>query len=391
MQNPPPVQPPTQSPVQPTVRIVNLLPTALVVIGVLLLLNFFSRVSASLLAVTLAVLLATALNPVVVFFERWMPRAVAAVLTVLLVLGGLVGLIWLAVPPIAAQFANLLQGLPTDLSQLETWLEDWLDRYPQLGFLFQGDNLSALGRRAVSWATGVLPTLLSVTGALTSLVFLAVATLILLLFALSNPVPLVGGVLGVLPVRYRSRAREALANVLQQMGAWGRAEVLVMLIVGVGMATGLYLLGVENWLVFGVISALGELIPNIGPILAAVPPVLFTLLDDPQKALYVALFTIVLQQVEGNLIVPLLMGSAAEMHPFSITVGVLLFGSVFGLVGALLTVPFLIVIKAVYQTFYLDRQPEVSEQKTDDLIHGELAAGQEEKQGPGSGPTNGQE
>lgn len=364
----------TRTPVQ----IVNLLPTALAVIGVLLLLNFFGRVSATLLTVALAVLLATALNPVVVFFERWLPRGVAAVLTVLLVLGALVGLVWLAVPPIASQFADLIQGLPTDLSQLEALLEDWLNLYPQLGFLLQGDNLAALGRRAVSWVTNILPTVLTLTGAVVSFIFLAVVTLILLLFALSKPVPLINGVLGVLPVRHRSRAREALANILKQMGAWGRAEVLVMLIIGVGMAVGLYLLGVENWLVFGVISALGELIPNLGPILAAIPPILFTLVNDPQLAIYVAIYAVVLQQIEGNLIVPFLMGSAAEMHPFSITVGVLIFGSVFGLVGAFLTVPLMIVIKAIYETFYLGGQPDVSEQKTDDLIHGELAEGQGE-------------
>ncbi|WP_180970121.1 AI-2E family transporter [Deinococcus planocerae] len=365
MQRPPSVQPP--------VRIVNLLPTALVVIGLLLLLNFFGRVSASLLAVTLAVLLATALNPVVVFFERWMSRGVAAVLTVLVVLGALVGLFWLAVPPIAAQFADLLQGLPRDAAQLEEYLREWLDRTPQLAALVQQIDLAALARRAASWLTNLFPVLLSVTGSVASFLFLAVVTFITLLFALSNPVPLINGVLGALPQRYRPQAREALANVLNQMGAWGRAQVLVMLIIGVGMAVGLYLLGVENWLVFGVISALGELIPNIGPILAAVPPVLFTLLGDPQQALYVAIYAVVLQQVEGNLIVPFLMGSAANLHPFSITVGVLLFGSVFGLIGSVLTVPFLIIIKSVYETFYLGRQPEVSEQKTEDLIHGELA------------------
>ncbi|WP_216326519.1 AI-2E family transporter [Deinococcus aestuarii] len=370
----------------PPVRIVNLLPTALVIIGVLLLLNFSSRVSSSLLAVTLAVLLATALNPLVVFFERWVPRGVAAVLTVLLVLGAVVGLVWLAVPPIVAQFANLLQGLPSDAAQLEAYLQEWLDRTPQLAALVQQIDLASLARRAAGWLSNLFPLLLSVTGSLASFLFLAVVTFITLLFALSSPVPLINGVLGALPQRYRPQAREALATVLSQMGAWGRAQVLVMLIIGVGMAAGLYLLGVENWLVFGVISALGELIPNIGPVLAAIPPILFTLLGDPQLAFYVAIYAVVLQQVEGNLIVPFLMGSAANMHPFSITVGVLLFGSVFGLVGAFLTVPFLIIIKAVYETFYLDRQPDVSEQKTEDLIHGELAdptpGGQGERRGP---------
>ena len=66
------------------IRVVNLLPSALAVLGVILALYFFSQVSASLMAVTLAVLLASALNPVVLFFERWMPRGFAALFSVLL-------------------------------------------------------------------------------------------------------------------------------------------------------------------------------------------------------------------------------------------------------------------------------------------------------------------
>lgn len=362
--------PPT--PGRPRVQVVNLLPTALAVLAVLLALSFFRQVRAPLLAVTLAALLAAALNPAVRFFGgRGLPRGVAAGLTVLLGLGGLAGLAWLAVPPLVAQAADLLRELPTDLTQLERRLERWTAPYPQLQFIAQEDTLAALGGRAAEWASGAAGTLLSATGTLLAGLVTGLVTLIMLLFVLANPVPLLRGLLGALPARQRAPARRAVGQVLAQTAAWGRATLLIMLIMGAVMAGGLYLLGVENWLLFGVLSALGELVPNIGPVVAIIPPILFTLADDPQRALYVALFSLVVQQIESYVLAPFLLGGAAKMHPLSVTVGVLLFGSVFGLVGAFLTVPFLIVIKAVYEAFFLSRRPPVPEEDVLALVNGE--------------------
>ena len=279
----------------------------------------------------------------------------------------------------------MLGELPTDVRQLETRLEGWLAQYPQLAPLLQQDNLSQLQERVLNWASGAAGSLLNLTGTVVGGIFTAVVTLIMVLFVLSNPVPLVTGVMEAVPVRFRRQAALALAEILKQMGAWRRATLLIMLIMGVVMALGLRLLGVDNWLVFGVITALGELVPNV----AIIPPILFTLADDPQKALSVALFAFVIQQIESYVLAPFLLGGAAKMHPLSVTVGVLLFGSVFGLVGAFLTVPFLIVIKALYKHFYLEGKPSVPEPFAKALISGEVQeeveqeAEEKEKHEPG--------
>ncbi|MFC6592960.1 AI-2E family transporter [Deinococcus lacus] len=276
------------------------------------------------------------------------------------------------IPPIAAQVAGLLGELPADLGQLEARVESWLVRYPQLAPLLAQDNFAQFQQRAVAWAAGAAGGLLSMTGAVVGSIFTGVVTLIMVLFVLANPAPLLTGILEAVPVRWRRQAAFALAEILKQMGAWGRATLLIMLIMGVAMAAGLYFIGVDNWLVFGVITALGELVPNIGPIVAIIPPILFTLADDPQKALTVAIFAFIIQQLESYVLAPFLLGGAAKMHPLSVTVGVLLFGSVFGLVGAFLTVPFLIVIKAVYKHFYLEGKPSVPEPFALALISGEV-------------------
>ena len=95
------------------------------------------------------------------------------------------------------------------------------------------------------------------------------------------------------------------------------------------------------------------MIPNIGPVLSALPPLLITLAIDPMLAVYVLVLYIVIQQLENNLIVPLVMGQSLNLHPLSVTFTVLVMGALFGLLGAILAVPLCAVIKVCWEEFYL--------------------------------------
>ncbi|ACO47588.1 Conserved hypothetical protein; putative membrane protein (plasmid) [Deinococcus deserti VCD115] len=354
------------------IQVINLLPVAMGVIAVLLALSFFGRVGPALLAIILALILATALNPVARFLERWMPRAAAGLATVLLVLAALALLGFLAVPPVVTQVGQISGSLPSSVPELEKRINAAIAGYPSISGALSEDTIHGLVQQATTFTTKAARALPNLVGTALGGLFLALVTLVMVVFVLSNPVPLVNGALGAVPPRHRLKAARALAQILKQLGAWGRATVLIMLVTGGFMALGLMLLGVENWLVFGLLAALGELIPNLGPIVASLPPILFTLADDPQKAVYVAVFSLVFQQVEGFILAPFLLGGAGKLHPLSVTVGVLLFGSVFGLVGAFLTVPFLIILKAMYQEFYLQDAPDIPDAVAMALISGKV-------------------
>ncbi len=369
-----PLTPPSRPPgaVRSSVQVINLLPVALGVIAVLLILSFFGRVGPALLAIILALILATALNPVARFLERWMARAVAGLTTVLLVLAVLTFLCFLAVPPMVAQLGQLSGSLPNTLPELEQRINTVVAQYPAVSGALSENTVHGLVQQAIGFTTQAAHALPNLVGAAVGGLFLGLVTLVMVVFVLSNPVPLINGALGAVPPRYRLKAARALAQILKQLGAWGRATVLIMLVTGAFMAAGLMLLGVQNWLVFGLLAALGELVPNLGPIVASLPPILVSLVDDPQQAVYVALFSLVFQQLEGFILAPFLLGGAGKLHPLSVTMGVLLFGSVFGLVGAFLTVPFLIILKAIYQEFYLQDAPNIPDAVAMALISGQV-------------------
>jgi predicted PurR-regulated permease PerM len=134
-----------------------------------------------------------------------------------------------------------------------------------------------------------------------------------------------------------------------------------MLIVGLVSGIGLWLLKVPNFILFGILAAIGEGIPTIGPILSAIPPIAVSLADDPMKALWVAVLFLGVQQLENNILVPFIMGSRLKLHPVSILFFVLALGSLIGLAGALLAVPAAIITKVLWEEFYLrHRQPRAA-------------------------------
>ncbi|MDO4244503.1 MAG: AI-2E family transporter [Deinococcus sp.] len=366
--------PAAPSPSQPPerVRVLNLLPVAAGVIAMLLALSFFGQVGPALLAITLALILATALNPLARWLERWMPRAAAGLVSVVLVLLVIGALGWIAVPPIVAQMSKLVSSMPTSMPELESRINEVVNRYPAVNSVLTESSIHRLIEQASTFASGAVKGLPNVVSTVVGGLFMGLVTLVMVVFVLSNPVPLVNGVLGAVPPQHRLKAARALAQVLKQLGAWGRATLLIMLATGGFMAGGLLLLGVDNWLIFGILASLGELVPNIGPIVATIPPILFAAAEDPQKGLYVLIFAVVFQQLESFLLAPFLLGGAGKLHPLSVTVGVLLFGSVFGIVGAFLTVPFLIIIKAIYQEFYVQDAPNIPDAVAMALIGGQV-------------------
>ncbi len=136
------------------------------------------------------------------------------------------------------------------------------------------------------------------------------------------------------------------------LGSFVRGQMLVALTIAVLSAIALLILGVEHWLVLGLIAGIGDLIPYIGPFLGAVPAVVFTMADDPIKALWVIGAFILIQQLEGNFISPKIVGDSVGLHPALIIFSLLLGGSLWGLVGLLIAVPFTGVLKVLFEEIF---------------------------------------
>jgi len=137
-----------------------------------------------------------------------------------------------------------------------------------------------------------------------------------------------------------------------RLGGWVRAEILLMFIVGVMTYVGLLLLRVPYALPFAIIAGLLEIIPNIGPTISAIPPFLLVLTYSPLAAIGVVALYIVVQLVENNVLVPQVMSRAVGVNPL-VTIIVLLVGfNLAGVLGAVLSVPMVLLGRTVMQYFF---------------------------------------
>ncbi len=131
-----------------------------------------------------------------------------------------------------------------------------------------------------------------------------------------------------------------------------------MAVVGVLSTDALYLIGVPGALFLGILTGLLEFVPLVGPIVAAVPPLLLAFVGGPLDVLWVLLAYLAIQQIESNLLEPLVMEKAASLHPAPVLVAVTLLGTAFGILGTILAVPTAVIAAILVKKLWFERLEE---------------------------------
>src|SRR6266550_8378707 len=305
-----------------------------------------------LLLFAIVFLLAMVLNPVVAWLQRKRIPRIAAVVLVMLVFLAVVGTIVLfAIPPLANQLNGLVQNAPQVWQGIRARMDSLAQTYPAVrDALPQTDEIA----RKVGDAAGTVGNILlrSTIGIVGGVLSVALAIL-LLIFVLINPQPLVAGYLALAPDRYREQARRTLARLMQQMIMWARGVTINGCITGISIGTGLWLVGIQPAVMFGVFAFVGEFLPNVGAFLVSIPILFVALSLGPTKFWLALLVIVIVYQVELNLLVPVVLGKEMRLHPVNILFFTLAMASLFGLVGAILAVPAAALVEIVIDEFYL--------------------------------------
>jgi predicted PurR-regulated permease PerM len=160
-------------------------------------------------------------------------------------------------------------------------------------------------------------------------------------FMAARPDPLVTGAMRLFPPEHRSEARRVMERLRVAWIGWMHGTLIKMLVVGVLVYVGLRLAGLEFAVLFAVLTAFLVVIPYFGGAIATVPAVLVSLTHYPGKALLVFGIYMLVLQIEGNLIVPVVMARTVKLHPALIAIGVVVVGELFGFLGLFLAIPLL--------------------------------------------------
>jgi predicted PurR-regulated permease PerM len=149
---------------------------------------------------------------------------------------------------------------------------------------------------------------------------------------------------------------------------WMQGVVFDMFLSGTLLFIGLTLIGLDFALVFAVITALLVVVPYFGAIAGAIPPVAYALTFSPGKALAVLLVYVAVQQIESNMIIPLVMSRTTKLHPALIAIGVLAVGRLFGIVGLFVAVPIISAVVILVQETWVKEIEEADERRTTEAL-----------------------
>jgi predicted PurR-regulated permease PerM len=268
------------------------------------------------------------------------PRWLAILILYLAILGTLTLVVVLTFPPLVEQGRALWRKLPEMFERGQAFLlsKGWLKEHLSMTEAFQ--RAPGTGGDAV---TRVIGAVANVAGG----VFGFITILILTFYLLVDSANLRALMLRLFPRPQRARVDAASREVTLKVSAWLGGQLLLAGVIGTTSALGLWALGVPFFYVLALISAIGEMIPVVGPVLSAIPAIAVAATVSPKTVLFVVIFFVLQQQLENHILVPKIMSRQVGVSPVTVIVALLIGGSLLGIVGAILAVPTAAILQVV--------------------------------------------
>lgn len=340
-----------------------------VIAGVLVLLALaFYRFQHILTPVIVAIILAYVLHPAVSFLQRRLrvSRTLAVLISFLFLLG-LISLIPLVLVP---SLVDQVRDLNLNLQEVLDFVTSLL-RGPLVIGGFTIETADLYNRVAVAletWLSGIASTSVNLLLNVASGLAWFVIVLVLSFWFVRDAPYLTQRIAEVAPLDYQRDLRMLAQQVAEVWKAFFRGQLLLCLVVGIAVTAALTIVGLPYALLMGLIAGVLELIPNLGPTLAAVPAVLIALIRGSSYlplspfwfAVLVAGLYILIQQVENNVLVPRIMGRSLNLHPLVVLIGILMGANLAGILGIFLAAPVLATLRVLGGYIYChltDREP----------------------------------
>ena len=277
---------------------------------------------------TLGISIAAALAPMVAWLARRVPRLLAIVLVYLVVLLLLVGIGWIIIPQLVNQAREISFRAPALIREMQD-------------LFAQGDRIFG-----VSLMDTLLPQvgqfsalLISMPVRIISSLFDILLVLFISVYLLIEAPTIRRFLLSLFPAGYRKRVDGLVMDISQAMGGYVRGTVLTSIAVGFLTYLGLLVIGVDFPLVFGLLAGLLEVIPYLGPLIAAVPILIVALLESPVQGLVALIFLFVLQQFESLVLRPNIMHTQTAVSPLLVILAIIAGSTLGGLLGVIVAIP----------------------------------------------------
>lgn len=341
---------------------------ALSVIGILLGLWLIQKLSSIVVILILATLLAAGIGPIIDRITRkplppggWhLPKGAAVILVYLcliIVIAAIVLVIGTVVVNEGVQFAK---DAPRYLTEATNALNKLHDKHPYLPSM--SGLIARIQEQLGAVSSYVYQGVTRLFGFLGNIVVIVV-TFVIAYYLLSAEQSAKEAMLRLIPPSKREVYSETFTEMGCRMGAWLRGQLLLAFIVGVVIGVGLAIIGLPYAGIVAIVGAVAEMIPMLGPGVAAIPAVLIALVGPPWKIVVVIIFFVLLSQIESNILFPKVMKHAVGLNPIITILAILAGAALAGFIGALLAIPLAAAAQVFYQRIILPTIEKAEEGK----------------------------
>jgi predicted PurR-regulated permease PerM len=327
-----------------------------------ILFRYFDAISRMLLIAFVGAILAVAFNAII----RRLPvgRGLGVLLLLLLTLGLIGAGSWFGITALIGQVRQLIDDFPAIVSSLEAWVQDKTGL--ELDLLGPQTHEAIQSLLGMSDGPGGV-----IAGAFGFIEVMAILVLVLVgaFFLVHKPnEQLLTPLMRAVPRDRRPVFRRMFRLMGERLGGWLGGTLISMAAVAVLGFIAFLVIGAPYALLLGIILGITELVPIVGPWVGGIVAVAVTLFASPGQALWVAIAVLIIQQIESNVIRPMAMSSSAELHPFVTLLALLLFGSIFGLLGAVLALPLTLALATIVQVLWVEETLDAGNDEIEPVV-----------------------
>ncbi len=302
----------------------------------------------------IAVVIGTVIRPLVLWMSRHhIHQAIGIILVFIIFIGLLTGFIFLLYPLIVDQSATIIASVQGYYISLREWMLQNSNTLLTLTGSFLPEKIPSLtplqptGQQILASAEQVIGYISSTF----TVVFTGLSFILFVFYWTINGPKTLQSIINLLPKQNRESILEIITAIEAKLGYFIGGQGVLCLVIGVMAMIAYSIIGLPNALVLALVAGVMEAVPMIGPILGAIPAAVIALSIAPSKLIWVIVATLIIQQLENQLLVPRIMKKAVGVNPFVSLLSIFAFSSLFGIAGALMAIPIAAMLQLIFDRF----------------------------------------
>lgn len=327
-------------------------------LAILFLLWFLYQVRSIVLLFFITGSIAYIINPTITRFAHKLKlrKGLAIGIFYIMIISPIIAILILILPILGNQIMSLVRDIPKYYEFLVDslkHLQDTIRTSPEMQKLLDS-FLASIRPRIENYLATIGIKAFNFIVTLTNSIFTLILATVLNFYFLIDMENIEKWFMNILPQNIKDKTLNALKEINVSFKSFLKAQAILCLFVGLADGLGAWILGVNYALILGIIAGFTEIIPYLGPFLGAIPAIVIALTISPWKALEIAIWYLVVQQIEAHFVVPNVMGKTMGLHPLTVIFSLLVFGKLLGFWGVILAVPIVAIMKIILKVYITD-------------------------------------